>query len=126
MHPQAQRQASGQFGFDNTHTDILDSEQVAEHIRTRMAMVKNAFPPPQLRLLRQGGYDVPLGEAYSPTAQHAIRSYGKYLMALTKGRLIPSHPEEERFIAVVNGEKAPRDDAEEGWLMFISEHPEFK
>jgi pimeloyl-ACP methyl ester carboxylesterase len=126
LHPPAQRQASGQFGFDNTHTDILDSEEVAAHIRTRMAMVKNAFPPPQLRLLRQGGYDVPLGEAYSPAAQHAIRSYGKYLMALTKGRLIPFHPEEERLIAVVNGESAPRNDAEEGWLRFISEHPEFK
>jgi len=126
LHPHAQRQASGQFGFDNTHVDILDSEDVATHIRARMAMVKNAFPPSHLRLLQQGGYEVILGEAYSPSAQYAIRSYGKYLMALTKGTITPFHPEEERFIAVVNGEKTPRDDAEKGWLRFLSEHPEFK
>ena len=47
-------------------------------------------------------------------------------MALTKGTITPFHPEEERFIAVVNGEKTPRDDAEKGWLRFLSEHPEFK
>ena len=126
LHPQAQRQASGQFGFDNTHTDILDSEEVAEHIRDRMGFVKNAFPPPQLRLIRQGGYEVTLGDAYSAIAQYSIHNYGKYLMALTNGELTTFHPEEERFIAVVNGEKSPRDDAEKGWLRFLSEYPEFK
>ena len=126
LHPQAQRQASGQFGFDNTHTNILDSEEVATYMWARMEMVKNAFPPSQLNLLQQGGYDVALGDAYSPTTQYAIHTYGKYLMALTKGTVIPFHPEEKRFIAVVNGEKTPRDDVEEGWLRFLSEYPEFK
>lgn len=69
---------------------------------------------------------MPLGEAYSPMAQYVIRTYGKYLMALTKGTITPFHPEEERFIAVVKGEKAPRDDVEKSWLKFVSEHPEFK
>jgi len=123
LHPQAQRQASGQFGFDNTHTDILDSEEVTAHIRARMKMVKNIFPPSHLHLLQQGGYEVTLGEAYSPTAQYVIRTYGKYLMALTKGTITPFHPEQERFIAVVNGEKTPRGDVEKGWLRFVSEHP---
>ena len=126
LHPQAQRQASGQFGFDNTHTDILNSEEVTNHIAARMEMVKNAFSPPQLDLLRQGGYDVALGEGYSPLAQHAIRYYGRYLMALTKGTLVPFDPEEVRFAAVANGEIPPRDDGEKGWLRFLREHPEFK
>jgi len=126
LHPQAQRQASGQFGFDNTHTDILKSEAVTTHILARMSKLKNPFSPSRLRLLRQGGYDVMPGEDYSPEAQHVIRSYGKYLMALTKGRLTPQHPEEERFIAVVNGKKAPRDKAEKDWLKFVREHPELQ
>jgi pimeloyl-ACP methyl ester carboxylesterase len=126
LHPQAQRQASGQFGFDNTHTDILDSEEVAAHILERMEMVKNAFPPAQLELLHEGGYDVTLGAEYSPKAQHSIRYYGKYLMALSNGTLATFHPEEVRFIDVVNGKKPPRDDAEKGWLRFLSEHPELK
>jgi pimeloyl-ACP methyl ester carboxylesterase len=126
LHPQVQRQASGQFGFDNTHTDILKSEEVAAYIQGLMDMVRNALPPPQLRLAQQGGYDVALGDEYSPIAQYWIRNYGKYLMAMTKGTYVPYHPEEERFVAVVNGEKAPRDDADKGWLRFLSEYPEFK
>lgn len=126
LHPQAQRQASGQFGFDNTHTDILESDEVAAHIRAKMDVVENAFPPAQLQLVRQGGYEVTLGNDYSALAQYSIRNYGKYLMALSNGELTPFHPEEERFIAVVNGEKTPRDDAEKGWLRFLSEHPEFR
>jgi pimeloyl-ACP methyl ester carboxylesterase len=126
LHPQAQRQASGQFGFDNTHTNILDSEEVAAHIRARAEMVKNRFPPSHLHLLQQGGYEMTLGEAYSPTVQYMIRSFGKYVMALTKGTIIPIDSEQERFIAVANGEKTPRTDLEKSWLKFISEHPEFK
>ena len=91
-----------------------------------MEMVKNLFTPSQLQLLQQGGYDVALGEAYSPIAQYVIHTYGIYLMALTTGKLSPDHPEEKRFVAVVNGEKTPRNDTEEGWLRFVSEHPEFK
>jgi len=126
LHPRAQRQASGQFGFDNTHTDILDSEEVAAHIRDRMEIVENAFPPPQLNLIRQGGYEVTLGDEYPALAQYSIHNYGKYLMALTNGELTTFHPEEERFIAVVKGEKSPRDAAEKGWLRFLREHPEFR
>jgi pimeloyl-ACP methyl ester carboxylesterase len=126
LDPRAQRQASGQFGFDNTHTDILGSEEVAAHIRANMDKVENSFPPAQLQVVRQGGYAVILGDEYSPTAQYSIHNYGKYLMALTNGTLKTFHPEEERFIAVVNGEKSPRDDAEKGWLRFLKEHPEFR
>jgi pimeloyl-ACP methyl ester carboxylesterase len=126
LHPQAQRQASGQFGFDNTHTDILESEAVAAHIQTRIEIVENIFPPSHLHLLDQGGYDMTLGEAYSPVTQYVIRSAGKYMMALTDGTVAPIDPVQERFIAVVNGEKTPRSDIEKGWLRFLSEHPEIK
>ena len=87
-------------------------------------MGENALPPSQLRLVQQGGFDVPLGEEYAPIARYWISNYGKYLLAMTNGTYIPYHPEEERFIAVVNGEKAPRDDADKGWLRFLEEYPE--
>ena len=126
LHPQAQTQASGQFGFDNTHTDILDSEQVTAHIRARMDIVENPVPPPQLQVLNQGGYDIKLGDAYSPRAQYVIHNVGIYLMALTEGTFEPFYEDEERFMAVVRGEKSPRDDIEKGWLRFLSEYPEFR
>lgn len=126
LHPQAQTQASGQFGFDNTHTDILDSEQVTAHIRARMDIVENPVPPPQLQVLNQGGYDIKLGDAYSPRAQYVIHNVGIYLMALTEGTFEPFYDDEEKFMAAVKGEKSPRNDIEKGWLRFLSEYPEFR
>ena len=126
LRPQAQIQASGQFGFDNTHTDILDSEEVAAHIRALMDLVENPVPLPRIEVLNQGGYDVMLGEAYSPRAQYVIRNVGIYLMALTNGTFEPFYSDEELFMAAVKGEKSPRNDIEKGWLRFLSEYPEFR
>ena len=126
LHPQAQHQASGQFGFDNTHTDILESEEVAAHIRAQMEVVENIFPPSHLNLLDQGGYDVALGADYSPVTQYMIRTMGKYVMALTKGTVTPIDPMQEHFLTVVNGDKAARSDIEKGWLRFLGEYPQFK
>jgi len=47
-------------------------------------------------------------------------------LALTNGTVTPIDPVQERFIAVVNAEKPPRSDIEKGWLMFLSEYPEFE
>ena len=126
LHPQAQSQASGQFGFDNTHTDIFDSEEVATHIRARMDLVENPVPLPRIDVLNQGGYDVVLSEAYSPRAQYVIHNVGIYVMALSEGTFEPFYSEEEEFMAVVRGEKSPRNDVEKGWLRFLSEYPEFR
>jgi triacylglycerol esterase/lipase EstA (alpha/beta hydrolase family) len=126
LKPQVQIQASGQFGFDNTHTDILDSTEVAAHIRARMDQVENPVPLPRLQVLYQGGYDVVLGDTYSPEAQYLIHNVGIYLMALTEGTFLPFYPEEDRFMSVVNGEKPPVSDAEKGWLRFLSEYPKYR
>lgn len=126
LNPQVQIQASGQFGFNNTHTDILDSTEVAAHIRARMDQVENPVPPPRLQVLYQGGYDVVLGDVYSPEAQYLIHNVGIYLMALTEGTFLPFYPEEERFMSVVNGEKPPGSDAEKGWLRFLSEYSNYR
>lgn len=124
LHPEAQRQASGQFGFDNTHTDVLESNAVAAHIRGQMETVENLFPPAHLELFYQGGYDVELSDDYSPVTQYMIRSMGIYVTALSNGVIDPIDPIQERFVEVVNGDKAPRGDIENGWLRFLSEYPE--
>lgn len=126
LYPQAQTQASGQFGFDNTHADILTSDEVIAHVRALMELVENPVPAPQLKVLNQGGYDVILGDAYAPTAQYVIHNVGKYLMALTEGTFEPFYLDEELFMAAVKGEKSPRNDVEKGWLRFLSEYPEFR
>ena len=123
LHAPAQRQASGQFGFDNTHTDILESADVAAHITAAMDTVQSRFPPSHDEVLRQGGYDVPLSDAYSPVTQHAIRNYGKYLAAMMHEDIPSIHPDQDHFIAVTKGEKTPRNEVEKGWLRFVSEYP---
>ncbi len=126
LRPEAQTQATGQFGFDNSHTDILDSEEVATHVQSLIARVENPVPLPQLQVLNQGGFDVELSDAYSPRAQYVIHNTGIYLMALTEGKFQPFYDEEERFMAVVNGDKSPRTDIEKGGLRFLAEYPEFR
>jgi pimeloyl-ACP methyl ester carboxylesterase len=124
LDPRGQSQSSGQFGFDNTHTDILESDEVISYIRTLMDTVRNKFPESHLRVLRQGGYDMNLGPDYTPVAAYYIRSNGKYLMALTDGTLTPFHPEQSRFVEVARGLRPPQSEVEKNWLRFIDEHPE--
>lgn len=126
LHPQAQRQSDEQFGFNSTHAEILDDEEVVAHILARMETVKNIFPQSHLNLLEQGGYDVTLSEGYSPTMQYVIHAAGKYLMGLTNGTVTPFQPEQEHFVEVANGEQTPHNELEKAWLKFIGEHPEFK
>jgi pimeloyl-ACP methyl ester carboxylesterase len=124
LHPPAQRQASGQFGFDNTHTDILESKEVASHIMTGMNDVPSIFPPLHVEYLRRGGYDVPLDDHYSPVSKYVIRTYGKYLVAVAREEIPSLNPEQDEFIALMKGERSPRNDDEKEWLRFVSEYPE--
>lgn len=126
LRPQAQRQSDEQFGFNSTHTGILDNEEVIAHVLAMMKTVKNIFPKSHLELFDLGGYDVTLGEGYTPTTQYAIHVMGKYLMGLTNGTIMPLSPEQEHFVDVANGSQAPRGELEKAWLKFIGEHPEFR
>ena len=126
LDPRAQSQSSGQVGFDDTHTGILDSDEVAAHILDLMDKVKNKFPESHLSVLHEGGYDIELGPDYTPVAAYLIRSNGKYLMALTEGTLAPVLPGEARFVEVARGQRRPRNKAEEQWLRFLGEHPELR
>ena len=126
LDPRAQSQASGQFGFDSTHTGILASDEVAARILKLMDSVKNPFPPSHLRVLHEGGYDIDLGANYSPLAAYLIRTNGKYLMALSDGTLTPFSPEQSRFVELVRGERPAENEVEKDWLRFIEEHPELR
>ena len=124
LYPPAQQQSDAQFGFDNTHTEILHNEEAIAHILSKISNVKSVFPETHLHVLAQGGYDVPLGEDYTPRAKYMVRSIGVYLMALTKGTILPFHPEEEYFIEVLNGEQPPINEFQTAWLRFIEEYPD--
>ncbi|WP_373017734.1 lipase family alpha/beta hydrolase, partial [Thiomicrorhabdus sp.] len=113
---EAQQQATGQLGFESSHTGILKNEEMIDFLFTRMNRVKNFFPESHLAVFRQGGYDVKLTNDYSPQSQYVIHTMGKYWMAVSKGTLKPFYPEQERFLRVVKGEEPPKYKVVKDWL----------
>ena len=121
---EAQQQASGQLGFESSHTGILENEELFAHIIKRMDRVNNFYPESHLEILHRGGYDVKLSDDYSPIGQHIIHSVGRYWMAVSNGTLKPFFPEQERFLRVIKGEETPKYEPVKDWLRFLKEYPE--
>lgn len=121
---EAQQQATGQFGFESSHTGILENEKMIDHIFERMERIKNFYPEPHLEILRRGGYEVKLTDDYSPVSQYIIHSQGRYWMAVSNGTLKPFFPEQERFLRVIKGEESPKYEVVKDWLRFLKEYPE--
>lgn len=124
LRPEAQAQSRQQFGFDDSHTGILEDSAMIGYLLGQMATVKNYYPADHLAQFDRGGYDVPLGGDYSPLMQYAIRSMGRYLVALGQGEIKPFDEDQEHFVRVVRGEARPTTAVEEGWMRFLREHPE--
>jgi len=124
LYPLAQQQSDEQFGFDSTHTDILRNRDAIAHIVSKIDTIKPIYPEPRLVLLNKGGYDVPLGEGYTPRAKYMVRNFGVYLMALTNGTILPFNPDEAYLLEVVNGDKPPQNEFQSAWLRFLEEYPE--
>ena len=124
LHPIAQKQSQDQFGFNSSHTAILENEEMIAHIVERIEKVENFFPEEYLQYLFAGGYDVDLSDDYSPLVQYFIQYYGKCTMAVINGTLKPFYPEQEDFLKVVRGEAPATTEVEKGWMKFMSEFPE--
>jgi len=126
LHPTAQIQSSEQFGFNSSHTEILENDEMILYILDLMKRVKNVFPEEHLKYCFMGGYDVELSHDYSPIDKYIIHNYGKYWMAITNGALKPFYKEQENFVKVVKGEAPAKHDVVKGWLKFMREYPEFR
>ena len=124
LYPQAQAQSREQFGFNESHTGILNNPEVMSYIDKNMSQVVNFFPKSHLSILITGGYDVSLGDDYSPLSKHIFQTLGKYISALVKGEIKPISPDQVQFIRVAKGELPPKTELERDWLKFIAEHPD--
>ena len=124
LHPIAQKQSQGQFGFNSSHISILEDEEMIEYILDQIDGINNFFPEEHLEYCFKGGYDVDLSDEYSPIVKFVIHNYGKYWMAITNGTLKPFYPEQEDFMKVIRGEEPATFEVVKGWLKFISEYPE--
>ena len=127
LHPTVQKQCSKQFGFNSSHTAILDNDELIAYILDQLKGVENIFPEEHLQYCFLGGYDVDLNNNYSPIVKFVIHNHGKYWMALSNGTLQPFYKEQEDFVKIVRGEvEVPAEsDLVKGWLRFMREYPEF-
>lgn len=123
LHPTAQMHSSGQFGFNSSHTAILENEELISYILDRMEGVKNFYPEEHLEYIHMGGYDVELSDDYSPVEKHIIHNYGKYWMAVANETLKPIFEDQEYFVKIVRGEE-PELDLVKFWFNFMREYPE--
>ncbi|MCP4450376.1 MAG: alpha/beta hydrolase, partial [Planctomycetes bacterium] len=96
----AQQQATGQLGFESSHTGVLENEEMIDHLLDRMGRVNNYYPDSHLEVLFRGGYEVRLSDDYSPLGQYIIHTVGKYWMAVSNGTLEPFFPAQEDFLRV--------------------------
>ncbi len=124
LHVSAQQQSRAQFGFNNTHTGVLNNDEVVNYIQRQIALIDNIYPESHLQALNQGGVNVELGDSYDPVTKYVVQNMGKYVFALVNGELEPFHPLQRQFIQVIKGEIAPSTTLEKEWLLFIEEHPE--
>ncbi len=120
----AQKEASAQHGFNDTHTGILQNEEAIRTILAIVDEVRAPVPEPHLQALAKGGFDVPLGSDYTPLEAYLIRTIGHFMEAMASGSLAPTHPVQEHFVRAVRGEVAPDIAAETAWIKFIRDYPD--
>jgi len=123
LHSEAQKQSHEQFGFNNSHVDILKNDEMITLLLKKMNGVKSIFPESHMKILVNGGFDVKLNDSYSPVTKHLIQYAGKYLVLLVNGVIEPFHPQQEHFIQAVQGKISANKDTERGFMMFMQEYP---
>jgi uncharacterized alpha/beta hydrolase family protein len=121
---EAQDESTLQYGFNDSHTGILHNSQAIDRILKLIEGVKSPFPDDHLRELFKGGYQVDLGDDYSPIGKYCIRMVGHWMDALTSGSIAPIHPFQAHFVEVFRGRQSPDNPVEKAWARFIAEYPD--
>jgi pimeloyl-ACP methyl ester carboxylesterase len=124
LHPQAQRQSNNQFGFKSSHVDILKNRHMITELLNGMAGVNNIFPDSHMKILADGGLELPLTEGYDPRVRHLISYAGKYLVLLVNGLIAPIDPLQEKFIQAIKQQIPATTDREKQFIRFMSDNPD--
>jgi pimeloyl-ACP methyl ester carboxylesterase len=125
LSPPAQGEAARQYGFNDTHTGILQNGEAIDRILKTIYEVRPvAFPEPHLAELKKGGYNVRLGDGYTAMEKYFIHHLAHYLEALAAGRIEPIHPMQEHFLRVCRGDADPEYEVESAWIKFIRGYPD--
>ena len=124
LHPPAQKEASEQFGFNSSHTGVLKDPDAIQHIIKSIGKVKSTIPESHMKIYITGGYDVDLDDSYSDREKYVIRAGGKYLAALSSGKIDAVNQMQAHFVQVSQGKAEAQTIADTAWLKFVKDYPE--
>lgn len=119
----AQNESTSQFGFNDTHTGILNNPEAIGRVLASIETVKAPFPDDHMSELLKGGYKVTFDEDYPPIGKYCIVNVGHWLDALATGRIAPLDAMQTHFVRVCQGIESPENPVEKAWLRFIEEYP---
>jgi pimeloyl-ACP methyl ester carboxylesterase len=120
----AQKEATAQFGFNDTHVGVLADPGLITHVLQVVGEVKSPVPEDHLRLIAQRGYGYALGPQYTRLQRYALNELARYMDALVAGQVQPFEASQVHFVAAGRGRAAPTTEVEEGWLRFNREFPD--
>lgn len=121
---QAQKEATAQLGFNDTHMGILKNHEVIQNLLRIVEDVRAPLPEPHMRELLKGGYPVDLGSNYTPLEKFYIQHMGFFMDALASGELAPIHSAQKHFARTLGEKKFPYEGMATGWMKFVSEYPD--
>ncbi len=124
LHLQAQKQSHERLGFNSGHVDVLENQDLIDHLLEKIGAVKSVFPESHIQILLEGGFDLEPGAQYSPLTRHIVRYAGKYLALLVNGRVEPISPAQKRFVQAVSGAIPTSTDVEREFRVFMQQHHE--
>ena len=123
LHPLAQEQSTRSIGFNSSHVGILRRDAAIHHIIEAIQSVKGFYPDSHVRAMQAGGYDIELDDSNDDREKYVIQVLGKYLAALSSGKLEPVTPFQRHFIWVSQGKVKANKFAEKAWERFVQENP---
>jgi pimeloyl-ACP methyl ester carboxylesterase len=123
---EAQDESTGQYGFNDSHRGILKNADAVKKMIKLIEEVKAPFPEDHMKEYLKGGYNIKLGEDYSPLSRYSIRTTGRWMDALSSGTIKPISIEQIRFVQICREKRSPDNDLERDWLRFMKEYPDRK
>ncbi len=123
LDPAAQREATAQFGFNDTHAGVLSDPALISRVLGVLKEVKSPYPEDHLRVLAQRGYAIDPGPGYSAKERYLLGEYARYMDALESGQLAPLEASQTHFVEACRGQKKPETEIEELWLRFNRDFP---
>jgi uncharacterized protein YifE (UPF0438 family) len=115
--PASQREATEQFGFNCSHTGVLQDPDAITAIVRAVEQVKSRYPTDHLSLFDRGGYelDLPTGE-FTAVERYVVRRIGRYIDGLASGDVAPLDEQQRQFVEECKGRRPIESPMTSLWL----------